>query len=85
MAITFTAWQQEAQVVKTGTAVKNVSLVVFYKHLSLQRPLSELVAAEQSVQSRQTTLLLWFYEDQLKAKYALFLSTIKVRFIYIHH
>lgn len=44
----------------------------------LQRPLCELVSSGDPVQSWYAKLLLWYYEDQLKTKYAKFLDVVKV-------
>ena len=61
----------------------NISYVPFMdssygnKLHSLQRPLHALVE-ESSDRVAHMKLLLWYYEDQLKTKFAKFLSIVKV-------
>ena len=47
-----------------------------------QRPLNLLVANGHSARVRHRMLLLWYYEDQLKTKYAQFISILQVRELY---
>ena len=47
-----------------------------------QRPLNLLVANGHSARVRHRMLLLWYYEDQLKNKYAQFISILQVCGLY---
>lgn len=51
-----------------------------------QRPLDHLILPSHTSQSSRSSLLLWYFEDQIKSRYLQFVSTLQVyTFMYTHN